>query len=63
MKILSVGKGRTVPVLLLASREEGAAPCRYVLSTGEYEALGSPEAGTLLTEEEAEQEILDDFLS
>ena len=54
MKILSVGKGRTVPVLLLASREDGAAPCRYVLSTGEYEALGSPEAGTLLTEEEAE---------
>ena len=55
MKILSVGKGRTAPVLLLASRAGDAEPCRYMLTVAEYEALGCPQAGVLLSEAEAEE--------
>ena len=52
MRILSVRKGRTVPVLLFALSEGQEEPKRYGLSEEEYRALGSPTVGSLLTEEE-----------
>ena len=54
MRILSVRKGRTVPVLLFAVSEGQEEPQKYGISEEEYRALGSPAAGTPLTEEEAE---------
>ena len=39
MRILSVRKGRTVPVLLFAAHEEQEEPKKYGLSEEEYRAL------------------------
>lgn len=52
MKILSVGSGRTAPVLLLVS-EDGSEPRRIGITAPEYEAIGSPPAGCELPEETA----------
>lgn len=54
MRILSVRKGRTLPVLLFAVSEGQEEPQKYGISEEEYRALGAPTAGTPLTEEEAE---------
>lgn len=54
MRILSVRKGRTVPVLLFAVSEGQEEPQKYAVSEEEYRTLGSPVAGTSLTEEEQE---------
>ena len=54
MRILSIRKGRTVPVLLFAVSEGQKEPQKYAVSEEEYRALGSPAAGTLLTEEECD---------
>ena len=55
MRILSVKAGRTVPVLLFAVAE-GEEERRYALTEAEYEALGHPRAGDVLTPE-AEAEL------
>ena len=54
MKVLSVGKSRTAPILLHAARD-GEEAVGYRLSEGEYRALGAPSVGDILTEEIAEQ--------
>ncbi len=50
MKVLSVGKSRTAPILLTAVRD-GEEPIGYRLTEGEYCALGSPPVGAELAEE------------
>ncbi len=52
MKILSVGSGRTAPVLLLVS-EDGGEPRRIGITTAEYASLGAPTAGDEIPEETA----------
>lgn len=54
MKVLSVGKSRTAPILLHAARD-GEEAVGYRLSEGEYRALGAPSVGDILTEEIAER--------
>ena len=44
MRVLSVGKSRTAPVLLHASRD-GEEAVAYRLTEGEYRTVGSPVAG------------------
>lgn len=53
MRILSVGKGRTAPVLLFVAEEGEDTPRRLVLTVPEYEAAGSPSPGAVLSEETA----------
>lgn len=50
MKVLSVGKSHTAPILLTAVHD-GEEPIGYRLSEGEYRAIGAPAVGDLLTEE------------
>ena len=50
MKVLSVGKSRTAPVLLHAA-SAGEEAIGYRLTEGEYRALGAPSVGTELSEE------------
>lgn len=57
MRILSVGKGRTVPVLLLTLPNEEEGERRLSLTQAEYLALGSPVAGDVLSPELAEQAL------
>ena len=54
MKVLSVGKSRTAPILLHAARE-GEEAVGYRLSEGEYRTLGAPAVGDILSEEIAER--------
>ena len=54
MRVLSVGKSRTAPILLHAARD-GEEAVGYRLSEGEYRALGAPSVGDILTEEIAER--------
>lgn len=56
MKVLSVGKSRTAPVLLHAAKE-GEDAVGYRLSEGEYRTLGSPAVGDTLPEEIADRMI------
>ena len=57
MRILSVGAGRTAPVLLLVLEGEGK-PLRLGITEREYASLGSPPAGTELSEETAARLLL-----
>lgn len=50
MKVLSVGKSRTAPILLSAARD-GEEAIGYRLSEGEYRSIGAPRAGDILPEE------------
>ena len=52
MRVLSVGKSRTAPVLLHAARE-GEDAVAYRLSEGEYRAIGAPAVGDVLDEDTA----------
>ena len=54
MKVLSVGKSHTAPILLHAARE-GEETVGYRLSEGEYRTLGAPAVGDILSEEAAER--------
>ena len=54
MRVLSVGKSRTAPILITAGRD-GEDAVGYRLTEGEYRTIGAPVAGDALSETVAEQ--------